>query len=88
MIGFLKKLVFGPPTPPKKTTLSETQAIAIAQAADIDPVLKEFLCLANTVERNGRTIWCVSSASKGAQTLVFIDDETGKIVETKLVGKR
>ncbi|MBI1422111.1 MAG: hypothetical protein GC149_01510 [Gammaproteobacteria bacterium] len=71
-----------------KTNLSSAQAIAIAKTADIESLFKENLSVATAVEENGKILWSVSSLSKGAQEIVYVDDETGVIVRTKHVGVR
>ena len=71
-----------------KTNLSTEQAIAIAKTADIAPLFKEHLSVATACEENGKVVWSVSSLSKGAQEIVYVDDETGVIVKTKHVGVR
>ena len=71
-----------------QTNLSSDQAIAIAKTADIAPVFKKFLCMASAYEEDGKVFWSVTSASKGAQEIVYVDDETGKIVRTKHISTR
>lgn len=68
--------------------LSNEKAVEIAKSVDIGKAAREQLTIATAVMENSRIVWSVSSLVKGAQEIVYIDDETGEIIKTKHVGVR
>jgi hypothetical protein len=87
-MSFLRRIFHGKEKIIMKTNLSSEQAVAIAKTADIEPFFKENLSVATAGEENGKILWSVSSLSRGAQEIVYVDDETGVVVRTKHVGTR
>lgn len=74
--------------PKIQTRLSESEAIKIACETETASDHKELMTLATLVERDGKIVWVVNSATIGNMIEVLIDDETGNVIKAGRVGKR
>jgi hypothetical protein len=70
------------------TRFTEAEAIRIAQEVDASDMFKNALSAANVEEKNNRVVWEISSVTIGKQLVMEVDDETGKIVDSKYIGIR
>lgn len=88
MLNFFKKM-FGAKVKPKiQARLSEEEAINIACQTEIASDHKELMTLTSLIEREGKFVWVISSATIGSMIEVIIDDETGNVIKAGRVGKR
>jgi hypothetical protein len=71
-----------------KTNLTAAQALQIARDAAASDPMGELLSITMLKERDGKPAWLVASATVGASLEVWIDDETGRVLELKHVGLR
>lgn len=74
--------------PAVPSTLSRTQAIAIARAATKHDPQHQDLSLATVEPRGGTLIWTVSAGVIGSVLQVEIDDATGDVIDVRRVGGR
>ena len=88
MLNFLRGLFGLQRDEAPVTKLTERQALAIAQSADIPAAYKNNLRLAIPESKAGKVLWTVTSLSRGSNDLVVVDDETAQIVEIRHVGVR
>jgi uncharacterized membrane protein YkoI len=70
------------------TGLTEADAIRIAKSEDANDMFRNSLNMAHVESREDRVIWEITSATVGKQLVVEIDDETGKIIDTRYIGIR
>ena len=70
------------------TRLSRDEALAIARRAAENAPLAAELALTSVQQVSGRTVWIVSSATRGLMLEITIDDADGTVLEQRHVGLR